>query len=107
MPAHHRPYLRTTGHPHIPPESWRERALCLGHDLPPQTWDDTVGDYEIGDREHASMRAARVERAKSVCRRCPVIDDCLRDVDLKWDEGVRGGVDLRELRAALKQGGAS
>jgi hypothetical protein len=78
-------------------ERWRSEAACLDHpDIPPAFFDDTLGDDE--HRETRKERSERIERAKAVCRTCPVMSECLRAVDLEWDSGVRGGLDLRELR---------
>lgn len=88
--------------PRIPPETWREQAACRDHPtLLPQAWDDSVTEDGAGGPE--SRRAKRVAAAIAVCKGCPVRDACLADVDLAYDEGVRGGVDLRELRAAQKR----
>lgn len=81
--------------------AWRERAICRNHPrLPPSTWDDTAPG-EGGRRGDA--RAARVQLAKAVCRTCPVATQCLADVDLRFDEGIRGGEDLRDVRAARRR----
>ena len=78
----------------IPPgESWRDQAACFGHPrLLPSTWDD--------ENEHDRGRGTRQKRiaaAIAVCNTCPVRLQCLDDVDLDYDRGVRGGIDLREL----------
>lgn len=81
-------------------EAWRDAAACLGHKLPPATWDDYPG---FGQREDDVTRAKRTAAAKAVCwTECTVREACLAAVDLDADEGIRGGKDLRELRAARK-----
>jgi hypothetical protein len=95
--------------PTPPPErftagDWRNDAACADHPrLKPEAWDDTTDSDGMGT---ASVRWKRIAAAIKVCRtECPVRDACLADVDLRWDEGVRGGVDLRRL--AARRGAAS
>jgi hypothetical protein len=82
-------------------DTWRDHAICRDHPrLKPEAWDDSVmndgGDY-------LNHRAERVTAARAVClAECPVRLQCLADVDLEWDDGVRGGVDLRELKRRRK-----
>lgn len=94
-------YLRADAPPlnFVRPGGWRERAACRRHpQLPPQTWDDSLG-AEGESRESADGRAKRVAKAIAVCNtECPVKAFCLATVDLRYDEGVRGGIDLRRLR---------
>jgi hypothetical protein len=85
----------------IRPGGWRDQAACHNHPtLPAATWDDTTttDDGRRGDKS----RAARIAAAIDVCKTCPVRIPCLDDADLRWDEGVRGGVDLRDLRRHRK-----
>ncbi|MFG1846721.1 WhiB family transcriptional regulator [Micromonospora carbonacea] len=48
----------------------------------------------------------QIEQAKAVCRRCPVVDQCLQ-----WalsggvDDGVWGGMSEDERRAVKRRGG--
>lgn len=85
--------------PPTPDGNWRARAACFKHPrLKPSTWDDTCG------REPDDVRTQRIAAAKTVCRtECPVRQQCLDDVDLRHDEGVRGGEDLRDLRTARRR----
>ena len=78
---------------------WRDAAACRNHPrLPASAWDDAPGP---GRRETDGGRAARIAAARAVCRtECPVRQACLDDVHLDYDEGVRGGEDLRVLKAA-------
>jgi hypothetical protein len=79
-------------------DSWPDRAACADHPtLLPHTWDDE------SDRDTARSRPAQIAAAIAACRTCPVAMPCLADVDLDYDRGVRGGVDLRELLAARRQ----
>lgn len=89
---------------HVQVDSWRDRAACNNHrTLPASTWDDSSEGDKTG---RASHREERIERAKAVCRTCPVKDPCLATVDLAFDNGVRGGVDLRQLRTARHEASA-
>lgn len=93
----HDPYRPSMTSP--PPEltrgEWRNRAACLNHPrLKPEAWDDHCDEDGYGDR---SRRPKRIAAAIAVCNACPVRAECLDDVDLRWDRGVRGGVDLRAL----------
>lgn len=103
-------YLRPALHrTFIPPyeivragETWRRLAACQDHPvLRPEAWDDSVD----GDRaEGGERRVKRIAAAIAVCKdECPVVTACLRDVDLEWDEGVRAGIDLRELKRAWRK----
>jgi WhiB family redox-sensing transcriptional regulator len=62
---------------------WMAKAACASGDYDPDDWFPEQGTFE-GDRKK--------ERALSVCRRCPVKIQCLRDAlrteDIVW--GIRG-----------------
>lgn len=85
-----------------PPTEWRDDAACANHPtLPRETWDDVPS---AGVRETHTVRQERVGRAKAVCRtECPVREQCLRDIDLRYDEGVHGGEDIRDIKAAIRR----
>jgi WhiB family redox-sensing transcriptional regulator len=73
---------------------WRHRAACRDED--PELF------FPIGTTGPAVLQ---VEEAKSVCRRCTVIDDCLSwALESGQDAGVWGGLDEEE-RYALKRRG--
>lgn len=98
------------GRPAPPPvdlarESWRDRAACRNHPtLRPSTWDDSVMDEQ--GCYGGEQRTRRIAAAIAVCNHhCPVRMECLRDTNLEWDDGVRGGIDLRDLREAQKRSG--
>lgn len=68
---------------------WRELARCRDED--PELF------FPIG---RGAIADAQTERAKQVCRRCPVRDDCYRDAMQPpvADFGVFGGTDEHERR---------
>lgn len=74
----------------IEPPAWMADAACAGADT--DLFYPEAGDY----------RAA--ERAKAVCARCPVIDDCLRHALTSPVEqhGVWGGLTPNE-RSQLRR----
>lgn len=84
------PITLTTG-------EWRAHAACHDHPrLKAAAWDDGI----LGVREPGEQRAKRIAAAKAVCwNECPVRQQCADAVDLDYDEGVRGGEDLRDVRA--------
>ncbi|MGH8896092.1 MAG: WhiB family transcriptional regulator [Egibacteraceae bacterium] len=84
----------TTAHtPHTQDEfgrqAWRGKAACL--DIDPE-WFFPVGA--------TGQALAQIEQAKAVCRRCPVIDECLEwALQTKQNDGVWGGMSEDERRA--------
>lgn len=82
---------------------WRHHAACRRHD--PELF------FPVGDGELAAEQA---ERARDVCRGCPVASECL-DWALRTgqDYGVWGGMteqerrDLRRDTSALAAGGGA
>jgi len=75
---------------------WVPRARCIGED--PELF------FPVGSSEPA---LAQVERAKLVCRGCPVRTDCLEwSLVTCQDAGVWGGLDeeeRREIRRARRR----
>ena len=68
---------------------WRDRAACLDED--PELF------FPIGNTGPA---IAQIEEAKAVCRRCEVIDTCLKwAIESGQDAGVWGGMSEDERRA--------
>jgi WhiB family redox-sensing transcriptional regulator len=72
-----------------PVDDWRDAALCRDYD--PEWW------FPVG---HTGPALAQVEEAKQVCRRCPVIDECLDLAIRTGAVGVWGGTTEDERRAA-------
>lgn len=68
---------------------WRHNAVCREED--PELF------FPIGNTGPALLQ---IEEAKAVCRRCPVMDQCLQwALDAGQDEGVWGGLSQDERRA--------
>jgi WhiB family redox-sensing transcriptional regulator len=72
---------------------WRHRAICRDED--PELF------FPIGNTGPALLQ---IEQAKSVCRRCPVIPDCLAwALESGQDAGVWGGLSEDERRALKRR----
>lgn len=72
---------------------WRHHALCRDED--PELF------FPIGT---AGPAAVQVHQAKLVCRRCPVVSDCLTwALDTGQDAGVWGGTSEDERRALARR----
>ena len=72
---------------------WRHHALCRNED--PELF------FPIGT---AGPAAVQVEEAKVVCRRCPVVHDCLTwAVETGQDAGVWGATSEDERRALARR----
>lgn len=72
---------------------WRHRAICRDED--PELF------FPIGNTGPALRQ---IEDAKSVCRRCPVTDECLNwALTSGQDSGVWGGLSEDERRALKRR----
>jgi WhiB family redox-sensing transcriptional regulator len=72
---------------------WRHEAACRDED--PELF------FPIGNTGPALVQ---IEEAKAVCRRCPVIDECLRwALETGQDAGVWGGLSEDERRALKRR----
>ena len=72
---------------------WRHQALC--RDTDPEIF------FPIGTTGPA---VGQVEQAKVVCRRCPVVQDCLTwALETGQDSGVWGGTDEDERRLLARR----
>ena len=72
---------------------WRHEAAC--REVDPELF------FPIGNSGPALLQ---IEEAKQVCRRCSVLDDCLRwAIDSGQDAGVWGGLSEDERRALKRR----
>jgi WhiB family transcriptional regulator, redox-sensing transcriptional regulator len=72
---------------------WRDRAACLDED--PELF------FPIGNTGPALLQ---IEEAKAVCRRCEVVETCLRwALENGQDAGVWGGMSEDERRALKRR----
>jgi WhiB family redox-sensing transcriptional regulator len=72
---------------------WRNRAACLDED--PELF------FPIGNTGPALQQ---IDEAKAVCRRCSVMDTCLKwAIDTGQDAGVWGGLSEDERRALKRR----
>lgn len=73
--------------------TWRNRSACLDED--PELF------FPVGTTGPA---LDQTERAKAVCRSCPVSNECLEwALDTNQDAGVWGGLNEDERRALRRQ----
>jgi len=73
--------------------TWRDRAACLDED--PELF------FPIGNTGPALRQ---IEKAKTVCRRCEVIEACLSwAMESGKDDGVWGGLSDDERRALKRR----
>ena len=74
---------------------WQLRGACRGHD---------GGVFFHPDHERGSARASR-EKAKQICRTCPVLQQCRRHaLAVREPYGVWGGLSTSERDALLDRG---
>ncbi|MFD4904172.1 WhiB family transcriptional regulator [Kitasatospora purpeofusca] len=72
---------------------WRHRAVCRDED--PELF------FPIGNTGPALLR---IEEARAVCRRCPVMEQCLQwALTTGEDVGVWGGMSEDERRAMKRR----
>lgn len=72
---------------------WRHRAICVDED--PELF------FPIGDDGPSLLQ---ITEAKTVCRRCPVVSDCLNwAIESGQDAGVWGGMSEDERRALKRR----
>ncbi|MBY8879687.1 WhiB family transcriptional regulator [Actinacidiphila acidipaludis] len=72
---------------------WQDRAACRDED--PELF------FPVGTSGPALLR---IEEAKAVCHRCPVMEQCRRlALESGQDSGVWGGLTEEERRAARRR----
>jgi WhiB family redox-sensing transcriptional regulator len=73
--------------------TWRDNGACLDED--PELF------FAIGSTGPALRQ---IEEAKAVCRRCEVVDTCLRwAIESRQETGVWGGLSEDERRALKRR----
>jgi WhiB family transcriptional regulator, redox-sensing transcriptional regulator len=79
---------------------WRHRAICRDED--PELFFPTGEEHTTGKHSTGPVAAQNTE-AKTVCRRCPVVTDCLAwAVEEGLPFGVAGGMTADERRELSK-----
>ena len=71
-------------------EHWRNDAACRGY---PTTW----------WYPQRGNRIATTKQAHEICTRCPVTEQCLQSAIIRFEEGIWGGVNIRERRSIRNQ----
>lgn len=79
-------------------QDWKERAACRGHERPDIFYPPPArADADIKRSQSERRRRIIVAEAKSVCRRCPVTEECLEFAESIGDyNGIWGGKTARE-----------
>lgn len=89
-PVRHAPRVKFTADPN---DDWRNRAECVNED--PELF------FPVGSTGPA---AAQIEEARSVCRRCEAMEQCLRwALDTDQPDGVWGALTADERRALKRR----
>ena len=77
-------------------EDWQHEAACRGQ--------DAVYFFAPSYFERREEKTAREARAKVICARCPVLEDCLEfALRVREHHGVWGGLNEQERRQLLRQ----
>lgn len=75
---------------------WQLRGVCRGLDS---------AYFFHPDNERGPTRQARVTRAKAICRRCPVVEECRQHaLTVQEPYGIWGGLTENEREALLRVG---
>jgi WhiB family redox-sensing transcriptional regulator len=76
-------------------KGWQQHAACRGA--------DTAWFFAPGYFEKREEKTAREAKAKQVCARCPVVDECLEyALRIREPHGVWGGHNELERRRLLR-----
>lgn len=77
-----------------PNDDWRHQAACKGED--PELF------FPVSD---VGPSIEQIERAKSFCQNCPVLNECLREaLEAGLDFGIWGGTTEQERRVLKNKG---
>jgi WhiB family transcriptional regulator, redox-sensing transcriptional regulator len=84
-------------------------ATLHGPGLPPFTGDTRMrchlgnaDEFFSPEEERGHQRVARETRARAICRRCPLVDDCLEwSIDEQVPHGTWGGMTEKERAAEI------
>lgn len=89
-PGHH----ATLHGPGLPPFAGDTRMLChLGN----------ADEFFSPEEERGRLRVAREQRAKTICRRCPIVDDCRKwSIGARIEYGTWGGLTEKERQAVTR-----
>lgn len=93
------PVALTEAHPDgqdtVKGDDWRKRAECRKAKYDPELW------FPIGDSIWTRLQE---EEAKKICRKCPVMVECLAwALDKRHEDGVWGGLSEKERRVIARQ----
>jgi len=80
--------------PNVDQWDWQLRGSCRGLDS---------AYFFHPDNERGADRAARVSRAKAICERCPVLEQCRRHaLAVREPYGIWGGLTENEREQLLR-----
>lgn len=74
--------------------AWRRRAAC--------TYEDPDLFFSPDKRLAGQTVAERITKAKAVCERCPVREDCLAEALRFDDDSIAGGLTRKERNKLLR-----
>lgn len=81
-----------------------ERAQALPDDDTPHAWMSQGNCRQYDPSTFFPSDGVGVDRARAICKTCPVIDNCLEyALDEHIEHGVWGGCSERERRRILKR----